>query len=677
MSNTNSASNLINTLTVAMDRVSQAKDNREINNIIKELLLEFTSSEFATFLLYDQEKQLLYTDRDDRIEISMVTPKGLLGNSYLAKESAIYNHIASEKYYIAQIDNPENSRIKAQIIVPIIKDDNLVGIVRVSRSIRYPKNYTEHDLDLIKSLTPFLVKVSQVLSLETTISEITLKSPQINKEITQIEENKSLPSQSQEDLMLFLSNTVHDIRTPANTLYGFLDLIENQTNDNRLKGYIANAKESASFINQLTDSILNRAKQEYETSKSTITIINSIKFLSQITNSFSANMLNKEIDYTIYIAPSIPKKIAVNTLILKRVLINLIGNAYKFTPRNRSIAFSAVFNKNSKTIKFSIKDSGIGIDKSRQKRIFEAFKQAEDDTDEKFGGTGLGLSISAQYVKELGGELSLISDTDKGSDFYFKIPIEVIDANPSQKPIVVKNKRVTILGDKSNSRDINTIMKYLLSLGMPKELITVSSTLCIDTTHLFCFEDKYNKDIEKLVKERGMELVIIEKTLFGLENNKLFKNLKILSKNSYYGDDVHSTILTENMSRVLVVDDNIINIHLIKAILEDEYCELITAVDGVEAIAKFKDSYLKGEPFDMIFLDKYLPKLSGTEVIEKIRKIEKNKDLNHLFAISITGDPRQSSEEAELFDLLVTKPFKNSEIKDAFHKALKSKGVDS
>ena len=676
MPNKDSASNLINIFTKTMDRVSTATSNKEVNTIVKELLLEFTNSEFATFLLYNREKELLYTEDEERFEISMIHPQGLLGNAYLAKKSAIYNHIASEKYYIAKIDNPQNSRIKSQIIVPIIKDENLIGIVRVSRSIRLIKNYTEHDLDLINSLAPFLIKVALIYSSQTTLAEVSLQSTQINKEITKIEK-KSHTTQSQEELMLFISNTVHDIRTPANTLYGFLELIESQAKDERLRGYIENAKESALFINQLTNSILDKAKQEYETQKPTLANVNSIKFLSQITNSFSANMLNKNIEYTIFIDPLIPKKIEINSLILKRVLINLIGNAYKFTPKDKSIAFSVKFNQEKSSLEFSIQDSGIGIDKSRQEAIFEAFKQAEESTSEKFGGTGLGLSISAQYVKELGGVLSLESEIDKGSNFYFEIPIKIIDSTPSQKSIVSKKKTITLLTNSQKNSELDIITRYITALGIPLENIIISNTLCIDTTHLFCFESMFNEEIKNIVLEKKIELVVIEESLFALKSNTLFDDIPIISKNTYYGDTIYSTLLTEKISRVLIVDDNKINIELIKAILEDEYCQLSTAMTGEEAILAFKNAYLKGEAYDIIFLDKHLHQLSGLEVIQAIRYMEKRKKLHQIYAISITGDPQQTAQERELFDRLVTKPFKNSELKESFRKALEFKVTDN
>ena len=658
-------SNLINILTNSMDKVSKAQDNYEINNIIRELLKDFTQSEFATFLIYDHKRQILYTDRErDSISISMVNPQGLLGNAYLAKKVGIYNHIASEKYYLPSIDNPTNSRIKSQLLMPILDGDNLVGIVRISRSIRYPNNYTRYDLDLIKSLTPFLIKISLILkgNKESCVT-LSLNSSTINREISQIESKSDQEKSSDDNNMLFISNIVHDIRTPANSLYGFLELIESQIEDERLQEYIQNAKESASFINTLTNSLLDRAKDDYSDSESTLEEVNSIKFFSQIANSFSANMFNKEIDYMIFIDPYLPKKIIIDKMKLKRIIINLIGNAYKFTPIGKRIKFYVSFIKKTDTIRVSIRDYGIGIAEEQQSKIFEAFQQAEEDTKDKYGGTGLGLAISAKYVKDMGGKLLLKSKVDEGSEFYFGIKIDVVDDKVSREAFKITNKKITILTDKRNQNNVILIIKYLTVLGMPRENIVVSHTFCTDTTHLFCFQHKFNDDIVNLAKEKNIELLVIEESLFALD---LDKSINIISANTYYGDTIRSIVLTQKATRVLLADDNKINISLLRAILEDEYCELVSVDDGAKALETLENAHLDGKPFDMIFLDKYMPSLNGSEVIKRFRMFESQKDLKPIYAISITGDPTLSREDKSLFDLHVTKPFKNADVKSAF-----------
>lgn len=678
------ASKLIDILNEATRSISKANNDIEINSIVEAFLLNFTHSEFATFLIYNKEKQTLCMEKKDKkLEIPMRNPQGLLGNTFLSKKAEIYNHVVSQKHYLQEIDNPYANRIKGLMLVPIISKEDIVCIVSVSRYTQYKDTYTTQDVELLKSLTPFFIKISKKMLSKTkkigNENEKTVDSEtEISDEIIKIEErsvnlHKSTDEHDCADAMQLFAASVHDIRTPANSLYGFLELIESKIKDDKIRGFIENAKESASFINELTTSILDQAKQEYFDKEIKLSEENAIKFFSQIADSFSANMSNKDIEYLIYMDPKMPKKISIEAMKLKRVLINLIGNAYKFTPKGKQIAFIVIYNTDTSTITISVNDQGIGIDESRQKDIFKAYKQAEDDTIDRYGGTGLGLSICAQYVKELGGTLLLNSVLDKGSKFYFDIPVEVVDSRPSQKPFKNFDKIITILTDKKKSANVRIIKNYLTTLGMPKDRIVVSDKLHEDTTHLFCYQHKATPEILSKASNQGIKLVVIEESLFALENDAQFSGIRKMSKNTYYGDIVHKTVLAEEINRALIVDDNAINVQLLNAILENEFCEVSSVQNGDDAIKKFNEAHKEDKPFDMIFLDKYLPTISGDEVLNTIRRFESNKNVDPVYAISITGDPEQMDEESSLYNLLVKKPFKNSELEEAFLKAVKFK----
>jgi len=662
-----------------MDKVSRANNNKEISGIIENLLMDFTDSQSASFFLFDSLQQTLYAHKPNQvIQISMIKPQGLLGNSFLGKNEAIYHHALSEKDYVSTIDNPLKMHIGGQMILPILKDDELVAIARMARTLDYTKNYTSNDLELIGSLKPFLLRVVDVMFRDSASRhELLPNDPDITKEIEKLEEQhgevRGVRKEECKELMLLFSNTVHDIRTPANSLFGFLELIGQRITDDRLRSFVENAKESAIFINEMTSSLLQLAKSEHETSESKPTTITTIKFLSSIADGFSANMTNKEIEFLIYLNPNLPKKISIDTTKLKRVLMNLIGNAYKFTPKGKQILFYVDHSSHDSTLKVSIIDSGIGIEQGRQKDIFEAFKQAEDDTSEKFGGTGLGLAICAKYVKEMGGKLELESEIDVGSEFSFEIPVGVVDATPSHSGTINKKNRVTILTDNVDGGDANMIARYLSDIGFDGQKITISQQLGVDTTHLFCCQSKYSPEIASIVHNRKIELVIIEERLFSTNDEPIFNDLKIISANTYYGDVIHGTILTKKASRVLIVDDNKINIHLIEAILEDEYCETTTLQCGKYVLEKLSKAHRDNHPYDVIFLDKHLPDQNGNELLRSFRQIEQKHGYEPIYAISITGDPFLEAEEKILYNLHVHKPFNNADVKVAFRNSLKKK----
>jgi len=161
-------------------------------------------------------------------------------------------------------------------------------------------------------------------------------------------------------------------------------------------------------------------------------------------------MYNKGIIFNIYLDPLLPKEITVEDVILKRVLMNLLNNAYKFTPAKHSVTFSVEYDKEGQRLKIAVSDTGIGIAKEKQEEIFKAFTQAEEDTKLNYGGTGLGLAISAEYVHELGGKLKLKSELDKGSSFYFTLPLEINKPEHMFSPVSDDTLRIAVFMSKEN-----------------------------------------------------------------------------------------------------------------------------------------------------------------------------------------------------------------------------------
>ena len=463
-----------------------------------------------------------------------------------------------------------------------------------------------------------------------------------------------------------MSNTVHDIRTPANTLYGFLELLEGQLDNPRLLQYIHNAKESAQFINDLTTSVLDRVSSQRERTKAKPVQISPAKFFADIAEIFSANMSNKKIAFNVYIDPFIAKEIMVEDIILKRVIMNLINNAYKFTPRKKTVAFSVQYKADTQHLHISIKDTGIGIAKEKQKEIFKAFEQAEEDTSLYYGGTGLGLAISSQYVKDLGGRLKLKSELDVGSTFYFDIPIAVTNKTITFKPVKRANIYLGILLDNKNVFTGKNVMRYLLQMGINKENIRATkniSKLSNKITHLICFQSQLNDEILAFTQNKKIELLIVEESFLSLVEKGTEEKLTVISQYGYYANVLHTFISNQSQMKVLIVDDDKINIQLISAILEEEFCHIETATDGEKALLMLEGGVKEGEPYSLVYLDNHMPKLTGMEVITQFRAFEKKVGMDPIFAVYISGDTIESRIENSMFDIFLTKPFNKKKIK--------------
>jgi len=653
----------------------QSKDINLFKEKMQYLIKTLIHSDLVSLFVYDKKTQnlnlkLFYDRKNDTLEyiekndrnLIMLNPQGCIGKVFLTKSLAIHNYITSDKEYLQSYDNELNHKLKSQLIYPIMDNNELLGICRLSTTINgVLKKYTAKEVALVNATSPYMVSFIKNMTREEN-SDTKLETNNFQDFNTILETKKEI-NIDDNNMLLFLSNTVHDIRTPANSLYGFLELLEEKIEDKRLKSFVTNAKESASFINTLTDSILETTKSRYESTieKTTITPVH---LLSEIANTFAAKMLEKKIHYFIYISPKIPNEINIDVLKLKRILINLIGNAYKFTPLKQQIDFQVDWDALNSRIKFSIKDTGIGIEEKDQKKLFKSFSQARDDTHEKYGGTGLGLAISAGYVADLGGDLKLKSRVDEGSEFYFDIPVEIISNSPSYEKFYNLKKKILILTDYTEAKYPKFIRKYLIEFGMPEDKIVISNKIDKDTTHVICFEEKITSEVLEAEKLKKFKLLLIEQKLFSLLNNQEINNIKVTSKNTYNGDLIYTTVFSGKKPKVLIVDDNKINVALLASMLEGEYLDITTSLDGEEALKYLKDSSSEGKGFDILYLDKHMIGMSGSELLKTFRKYEVENTLKPIFAVSISGDPTIDNEEKKLYDIFVHKPFNKDAVRE-------------
>ncbi len=511
----------------------------------------------------------------------------------------------------------------------------------------------------------------QTLALETQIEELTIaRDKAIQAEISKDE---------------FLANMSHEIRTPLNAILGFVSILQKRIKDKKNKDYLNIISTSGTSLLTIINDILDFSKIQSGQFQIHPHPAQSVEEFSNAMLLFASKTYEKNLVYAVYIDPKLPCSINVDMVRIKQIISNILSNAIKFTPEDGEIYVKVIYENNQLSV--SVKDSGIGIAKENQSKVFSAFEQADGSTTRKYGGTGLGLSISSKLAHLMQGTLTLESEEGKGSTFTLCLPIEIIDEKPAEliNPKNFEHLRFALLSNCDACLvNINLIKQYLQDFGI-KHILKLDKYQEDGYDILFFTpDDEYNLEIVKgtipaiaMLRTNTIKLADLEhmqdlyapfipKAIIQAINDTGIGNLKIIEEVS---NDEEEEI--QYQGSILVAEDNKTNQMLIGLILDDYGVDYKIVNDGLEAVSAFKE-----DKFDMILMDENMPNLNGIGAMEQIKAYEKEKSLLLTPIIALTASALDSDREMFFeagMDGFVAKPINTDELEVELNKYLKKR----
>ena len=452
-------------------------------------------------------------------------------------------------------------------------------------------------------------------------------------DITPIEEARIKSLEAEREKANFLANMSHEIRTPMNAILGFSELLAKTELDARQSKFIELIKNSSATLIQIINDILDFSKLESGHNPIELTKINPFMEFESTLMLLAGKAREKEISYMIEIDPALGECVAVDSFHIKQILTNLIGNAIKFTPSGGTVHVK--IQKQGQKIRFCVEDSGIGIPKERQQKIFEPFSQADSSTTRKFGGTGLGLSISNTLVTLMQSKLELESKEGVGSKFYFDVAYSVCDSKSTLKEHL-RDFSLYLFG--MDAKNHENLASQLNAYGI------AWSTL-----------EAYSKEADKsnaiiIAKNEEMTDAFCEaKILFlGTEGKtkedvrhhhiEVFEEFPSILYNELMRLELIKTEIKEIKKslqmRVLAAEDYEINRLLLSELLMSFGVTYDFALNGQEAVEKAKANH-----YDLILMDVNMPVMNGIEATRiLIQELHIKTPIVALTANALEGD---------------------------------------
>jgi len=534
------------------------------------------------------------------------------------------------------------------------------------------------------------------------ISERRLAQREIQSALKQAVDASRLKSQ-------FLATMSHEIRTPLNAVIGMTELLLQSPLTEEQQRFASVAHDSGEALLHLINDILDFSKIEAQRVELEIVEFKIVPLVEGVAALFASPAAKKRVALMTYVSPSIPQALVGDPGRLRQVLMNLTGNAVKFTERGSIVVTADLHQIDGDSVKvaFSVKDTGIGIPPETRASLFEPFRQADGSTTRRYGGTGLGLSISKGLVELMGGNIVVESEADAGSTFSFMLPFTLAEHQPAQ-PRSLAEMRALVVDDDPISQEI--FARYLASWNMRCDVVGDPARACDLMLSAVLSGEPYDVAILDLMMP-GMDGFELAKRMYSTADMSGTRLIMVTAydepergrsaiaagfsayltkpvrQSQLYDciiDAVPNVVEAEqrlsiheapapSKLRILVAEDNAINREVALRQLSKVGYAAQAVADGRQAV----EAALSGQ-FDVVLMDCQMPNMDGFEATRAIRKGEMRSG-KRVRIIAMTAnalaEDRQACMDAGMDDYLA-KPVTMESLKRALSAGDSSKALD-
>ena len=529
-----------------------------------------------------------------------------------------------------------------------------------------------------------IIKDNKIITIDMSMS--LLKNPErILISVRDITKNKELENslldakqkaeQATKSKSEFLANMSHEIRTPMNGIIGMSHLALQTDLNNKQKNYVEKIDNSAKSLLGIINDILDFSKIEARKLSIEKIEFDMFKVMDNVINIIEYKAHTKNLELIVSYGEGIGKNFYGDSLRIGQVLINLVGNAIKFTQSGEVVIYLKKVSE--KRFRFEIKDTGIGLTEEQRSALFQSFSQADGSTTRQYGGTGLGLTISKQLVELMGGKIWVESEEGKGSNFIFEIDLQEIKAQNTvynqftdKKVLIVDDNKtwcevlenllttfgmgVDIANDGHKALEMskgcnNRYDLIFMDWNMPQSDGIKSTQLiyesCAEASEkppkVIMFSSFREESIVKQAKDVGIDIFLQKPINPSLLNDVLSgifledTDIKHFVKSAQKVRRSDTSMLKG--SKILLVEDNSTNQEIIVGLLENSGIEVDIANNGKEGVKLFEDN---PEKYELILMDIQMPFMDGYEATSIIRARDKEIPI-----IALTANAMKEDEE--------------------------------